>query len=171
MPYSNDDFLDQLRRYGVSYLVTYSLNHDRKLAQLPAFQRVVTHGTVSLWRLATPGRIVQGAQPLTLGEIRQAQDALDVTLDNPVADNPVTLTYNAYPNWNATWNGAPLTWTETKESFMQVKLPKGKGTLAWRYAWYPVERICDWVASFAWLTVLFLAYRWRRRAAAADAPV
>ncbi len=171
MPYSNDDFLDKLQQYGVSYLVTYSLNHDRKLAQLPAFQRVVTHGTVSLWRLTTPGQIVHGAHPITLGAIRQEQDALDVTLDNPVVDNPVTLTYNAYPNWNVTWNGAPLAWTETKESFMQVKLPKGTGTLAWRYAWYPVERVCDWVASLAWLTVLFLAFRWRRRAAAPHAPV
>jgi hypothetical protein len=171
IPYSNANFLEMMRQYGVSYLVTFSLNHDRQLAKRAAFVKVANHGTVSLWRLREPGQILYGAKPLTVASYLQEQDRLDVALDNPEAGNKVTLTYNAYPNWYAYWNDQPLTWTETKEAFMQVQLPKGKGTLSWRYQWYPVERICDGVATVAWLICLVLAIRWRRHAAAAHPAV
>ncbi|MBC7545709.1 MAG: hypothetical protein H7338_23510 [Candidatus Sericytochromatia bacterium] len=165
IPLANRDLLPRLRRYGVSHLVTFSGNHDTKMATEPGLRRLATTGTVSLWAIEPPGRIVYAQKPLTMGGIRLAQDSVVTELDNPTPDNRVVLAYNAYPNWFATWNGTPLDWTETPERFMQVVLPAGKGTLAWHFRWYPLERACDVVTWAAWAAWLFLVVWWKRHVA------
>jgi hypothetical protein len=148
-----------LRRYDVSYLVSWVDEVDDNLSRSDAFRLAYRSGNVRVWAVAGPTFRAATGEGVVVDAFDRGHEQARWTVRSDGAV-PLTLAVPWHPNWRATSNGTPVQLTQTDDHLMQLTTAAGASEVRIEFVrpwWNAVVNVVSAAAVLA--TVVWW---WRR---------
>jgi hypothetical protein len=113
-----------LRRYGVSFLVTWVDEVDENLSRSDAFRLAYRSGSVRVWAVEDAVFRAATGEGVVVDAFDRGREQATWTLHADGAV-PLTLAVPWHPNWRATSNGQPVPLTQTDDHLMELATAPG----------------------------------------------